>query len=152
MLTPNVPDARDSVAVLTLAESGTTTTVVEVEKSVNTFVIATHQADDRASRKALRARGKIAGTILTFLDNETLVAVAPSVSITVAMVVIIVVVIITMVVFARGTRRSGGLGCGGRGRGRFATERTGVPFPIVSALGGRLIFRGTVRSTAALHR
>ena len=139
LLAPNVPDAGDSVAVLALAESRTTTTVIEVENSVNTLVITTNQASDRASRKALRARGNITGAVLTLLGIDTLVMVVVSIPVT--------VVVTTTVGVTRGSR---GI-VGGRSRGgRFAAERTRVPAPTLTALGRRLGLRGAVGSTAAL--
>ena len=147
LLAPNVPDAGDSVAVLALAESRTTTAVVKVENSVDTLVITTNQASDRASREALRARGNITGTVLTLLSIDTLVAVTISVSFSIPVTVVVIVVTTAV----RVARRSRGV-VGGRGWGRrFAAERAGVPAPTLTALGRRLSLRGAVRSTAALY-
>jgi len=49
LLASNVPDAGNCVAVLALTEDGTTTAVIEVAKGINTLVVTTDQARDRAS-------------------------------------------------------------------------------------------------------
>ena len=141
MLAPNVPDARDGVAVLTFTKGCATTTVVEVGEGIDTLVITTNQAGDRASGETLGARSHIAVTEFTLLGSDALVV------ITLSTLVIIIAVIITGL--------SGGIGWlggfGGRtGRGRVATKGAGAPIPVIATLRRREGIRGLVRSTAAL--
>ena len=142
MLTSDIPDAGDGVAVLALTESGATTAVIEVDKGINTLVITTSQARHRASKETLRARGDVTGTVFTPLDIHAL---AMTVS---ALATIVLVTIITRV--SGGLRWSRGFGGGGSGWGGFAAEGTRVPVRIPGALRRRKLLRRLGRSTAAL--
>lgn len=144
LLTTNVPNARDDVTVLTLTESGATTTVIEVDKGIDTLVITTDQAGDRASRATLRARGKIAGAEVTLLGINALVVV------TVVVPSIVVTPSILVIVAVRSLGWSRRLCGGGRSRGRVATEGSRAPTPALIALRRGEGIRWLVRSTAAL--
>lgn len=124
-LASNVPDASEGVAVLPLTEGGTTTTVIKVNKGINTLVITTNQAGDRASRKTFRARSNIAGAVFAFLDIDTLVVtttVALAAIIAVTATIAILVIITIFPILSRGLGRSRRLGGGGSGGRRVAAE------------------------------
>jgi hypothetical protein len=151
----NVPDAREGVTVLSLTEGCATAAVVEVDKSINTLVITTSQAGDRASRETLRARSDITGTVFTLLGIDALVAITSVLAIVALAVTTLILVIITILVLSilsGGLRRSRGLDGSGRSRGRLAAEGAGAPVPTPRTLRRRKSTRGLVRSTAALSR
>lgn len=163
LLAPNVPNARDGVAVLTLTKGSATTTVVEVSEGIDTLIIATNQARDGASRETLRARSNIAGAEFTLLGSDALVVV--SAAITIAMTVMIVIatfttlttlsVLVIIAVFiglSRGPGRSRGFGGGGTGWGWVATKGARAPIPASATLRRREGIRWLVRSTATLSR
>jgi hypothetical protein len=124
-LAPNVPNTRDGVAVLTLIEGGATTTVVEIDKGINTLVITADQTGDRASRATLWARGGITRAEVALLGTNALVVVIaarPSVIAILVVIAVLVVVAILVIVTVRGLGWSGRLGGGRRGWVRVATE------------------------------
>lgn len=158
LFTSNVPNARNGVAVLTFTKTGTTTTVVEVDESVNAFVITTDQTGDGASREALRARSNGTRAELALLNGEAFVPFAV-VTIFVSSVVIVVVtvfvssvaiVVVIITVFVSGFfRRRRWVGWVGRSRVRVAAEGAVGPTPTRAALGRRgVIARLIVRSAA----
>jgi len=139
---------------LPLTEDGTTTAVIEVDKSIDTLVITTSQAGDRASRETCRARSNVAGAVFTLLDVSALVMVisAPAIvalAVTFATILLVVITILLSIL-------SGSLGWSrrldgsGRGRGRLAAEGAGAPVPTLGALRRREGTRGLVRGTATL--
>jgi hypothetical protein len=148
LFAPNVPNAWDGVAVLALRKSSATTAVIEVDKGINTLVIATNQTGDRAGRETFRARGNIAGTVFTLLHSNALV-VTTTVPVIPVLALALVLVVIT-VRLSRSLRWSRGLCCSGRGRGRLATEGASDPTPTIRALGRREGIRWLVRGTASL--
>jgi len=160
LLACDVPNASDGVAVLALPESGTTTTVVEVGKGVDTLVITANQAGDRASRETLRARGNIARAVVTLLGTQALVMITAAVSIMVTLATLAILValstlaiLVIIAVFIRlsgSMGRSRGLGGGGTAWGRVAAEGAGAPVPVPRALGRWEGMWWLVRSTAAL--
>jgi hypothetical protein len=118
-LASNVPNASDGVAVRALTESGTTATVVEVDKGINALVITADQAGNRASRETLRARCKVAGAEVTLLGSSTLVVIVTAgLSIVVALTTMTVLVII----ITGGLGRGRGVGGGRTAWGRVATK------------------------------
>jgi len=142
LLASDIPNTGNGVAVLALAESGTTTAVVEVNEGVNTFVVTTDQAGDWASRESLGARGDIARAILTLLDISTLV-----ITVAIATLAISTLVIIAVIVgLPRGIGWSRGL-VGGTGWRRVAVEGGSSPAPAARALRRRKVW--LVWSTAA---
>ena len=158
LLASNVPDARESVAVLPLTEDGTTTAVIEVDKSIDTLVITTSQAGDRASRETLRARSNVAGAVFTLLDvsapvmvisASTIVALAVTFAVTLATIFLVIITIL-LSILSGGLGWSRGLDGSGRSRGRLAAEGAGAPVPTLGALRRGKGTRGLVRSTAAL--
>jgi hypothetical protein len=167
LLAPDVPDSGDGVTVLALTKGGTTATVVEVDKGINTLVITTDQVDDRASRAALRARGNVAGAELTLLDPSTLVVVIAA-RLSVLVISILAISILALSILALSILAlsilvvitvgflgwSGGLGVGvvGAGWGRIAAKGAGAPVPALRALRRWEGLRRLVRSTAALSR
>jgi len=148
LLASDIPNAKNGVAVLALAESGATTAVVEVNEGINTFVVTTNQAGDRASRESLGARGDIARAVFALLDISTLVITVavptPIPTPTIATLVIIAVV----TGLSRGLGWSGGL-VGGRGWRTVATEGATSPAPAIRALRRRRVIWWLVGSTAA---
>jgi len=158
LLAPNVPNARDSVAVLTLTKGGATATVVEVSEGIDALVITTDQAGDGASRETLRARSNIAGTEFTLLGSDALVVVTTVATITAIVIAtfttlaVLVVVIVVIIGLSGGPGRGRGFGGGGTGWGRVAAEGARAPVPASAALRRREGIRWLVRSTAALSR
>lgn len=147
----DVPNATDSVAVLALTESGTTTAVIEVDKGINTFVITTNQTRDGASGETLRTRRDIAGTVVTLLDiNAFAVAVATVLVLFILVFSVLAILVIVTVGLVRGLGRSRGFGGGGFGWGFGAAEGTGDPVPLARTLRRREGIWWLVRSTAAL--
>ena len=148
MLAPNIPNARNGIAILALTEDGTTAAVVEVDNGVNAFVFTTGQTRDRASREILRTKGNVTGEATTVLETGALVVMTVAVS-------IMIIVAITPVAVAGDPRWSRGAGLGrgrGRGRRRVAAEGTGGPLPALVTLRRRESIRWLVRSTAAFSR
>ena len=161
LLAPDVPNAGDSVTVLTLTKGGATATVVEISESIDTLVITTDQAGDRASRETLGARSNIAGTEFTLLGSDTLVVVTMTVTIatiavtTIAMVAFttLLVIIIAVIIGLSGSPGWGrGFGGGGTGWGRVTTKGARAPVPASATLRRRKGIRWLVRSTAPLSR
>jgi len=151
LFAPNIPNAKDGVAVLTLIESGATTAVVEVDNGINTFVVTTDQARDGTSRETLRARRNIAGAVVALLGVAALAVTIVTLVVVLAIfaALAILVVIVTVGLF-RGLGRSRGLGGGRSGWGFVAAEGTGGPVPPARALRRREGIWRLVRSTAAL--
>jgi len=106
----NIPNARNGVAVLALTESGTTTAVVEVDKGINTFVVTTNQARNRAGRETFRASGHVARTVLSLLSSEAFVPATVVVVVTPVVVVVVIVVTGRLSGFARWFRWIGRVG------------------------------------------
>jgi len=152
LLAPNVPNARDGVAVLTLTEGGATTTVVEFNKGIDTLVITTNQASNRTSRETFGARGNAARAEFTLLeaDIKTLAMTTTLVVVVAALSSLAVILVIVAVGFSGSLGRSRGLGSCGSGWGFVAAEGTGRPVPALRALGRREGIGWLVRSTAAL--
>jgi len=151
LFAPNIPNAKDGVAVLALIESGATTAVVEVDNGINTFVVTTNQARDGTSRETLGARRNIAGAVVALLDVAALAVTIVTLVVVLAIfaALAILVVIVTVGLF-RGLGRSRGLGGGRSGWGFVAAEGTGGPVPPARALRRREGIWRLVRSTAAL--
>jgi hypothetical protein len=146
LLASDIPNAKNGVTVLALAESGATTAVVEINEGINTFVVTTNQAGDRASRESLGARGDIARAVFALLDISTLVITVAVATTTIATLVIIIAVVTRL--SRGGLGWSGGL-VGGRGWRRVATEGAASPAPAVRALRRRRVIWWLVGSTAA---
>lgn len=150
MLAFDVPNARDSVTVLALTESGTTTAVVEVGKGINALVVTTDQAGKRARRETFSARGNVTRAILALLSDKAFVPrlVLVVTIVVVAIVVVAVVVIPVVVVVIPGfIRRSRWVGQVGIGWGRVTAEAAIRPLPVGTALRGSGIIGLEVRGT-----
>lgn len=151
LLASNVPDAGNCIAVLALTEDGATTAVIEVAKGINTLVVTTDQARDRASGQTLRARRNIARGLLTLLGFHALLVALSTLAVTASVIAVPTPSVPTLVTITRLPGRSRELRVGGSGW-RIATEGSGAPIPTIRALGRRDGIRGLVRSTAALFR